>query len=217
MATLNEESGVGPTLEDINEVLGKQSVLIVDGKSDDRTVEIAKNLGANVVFQNQTGKGEAIGKGIEELGTTKYVVFIDADFTYPAGYIPHMIKILEEKPHVGMVIGNRFNPKFDYKRAMNNAFYFGNRFLAFAQNVLNGIRLSDPLSGLRAVRSDILKGWKPKSNGFDIEVEMNYHVERKGFSIEEIPIEYRKRFGEKKLKIKDGFIILTRIISESLI
>ena len=62
MATLNEETGVGPTLEDINDVLGNPSVLIVDGKSDDRTVEIAKNLGANVVFQKQTGKEKQLAK-----------------------------------------------------------------------------------------------------------------------------------------------------------
>ena len=45
--------------------------------------------------------------------------------------------------------------------------------LAIAQTVMNGVKLEDPLSGLRVVRSEILDGWKPKSKGFDVEAEMN--------------------------------------------
>ena len=40
-----------------------------------------------------------------------------------------------------------------------------------------------------------------KSKGFDIEVELNHRVEREGFGIVEVPIQYRVRLGEKKLKI----------------
>jgi len=32
----------------------------------------------------------------------------------------------------------------------------------------------------------------------------------------EIPIDYRSRLGEKKLKLRHGFTILRRIISESI-
>jgi hypothetical protein len=88
--------------------------------------------------------------------------------------------------------------------------------LAFAQEFFNGLHLNDPLSGLRVVRWNILKDWKPKSKGFDIEVEMNHHVERQGYDIIETSIPYRARLGEKKLKLKDGFIILRRIVSESI-
>ena len=52
---------------------------------------------------------------------------------------------------------------------------------------------------------DILKG-------FDIEVELNHFVKKNGFSIIEIPIDYRTRIGKKKLGIRHGFIILKRII-----
>ena len=73
---------------------------------------------------------------------------------------------------------------------------------------MNGFKLEDPLSGLRVVRKEILEGWKPKSKGFDVEAEMNYRVEQKGFGIIEIPINYRARLGEKKLKLRHGFGIL---------
>jgi hypothetical protein len=55
-----------------------------------------------------------------------------------------------------------------------------------------------------------------KSQGFDVEVELNNQVERKGFEIIEVPIKYRQRLGEKKLKIKHGATILKRILLETI-
>jgi len=40
-------------------------------------------------------------------------------------------------------------------------------------------------------------------------------VEKKGFQIKEVPIHYRARLGEKKLKLTNGFAILRRILRES--
>jgi dolichol-phosphate mannosyltransferase len=146
----------------------------------------------------------------------KYVAFIDADYTYPAGYLPYMIKVLEENPLVGMICGDRFgDEQLDLGR-FHDLYYFGNRLLAFTHNFLNGVELDDPLTGLRVVRREILKGWKPKSKGFDIEVELNHQVERRGFNIVEMPIEYRPRLGEKKLRLEHGLTILKRIVTESL-
>ena len=84
--------------------------------------------------------------------TVDYVVITDADYTYPAGYVPEMIRILEKHPEVGMVCGNRFNGYVE-KTALSSIFYFGNRFIAFTHNLLNGVALDDPLTGLRVVRA----------------------------------------------------------------
>ena len=215
IAALNEEEGIGPTLAELRKVLEDPRYLAVDGNSTDRTVEIAKEMGAEVLFQEGSGKGDAIAQAIRCVDLdVKYVLLIDADFTYPAEYLPRMIRILEENPEVGMVIGNRFNHLYKL-RSMTNPFYVGNRFLALAQRLLNGVNLRDPLTGLRVVRWRILKSWVPKSKGFDIEVEMNYRVEKQGYKIVEIPIHYRNRLGEKKLKLIHGFAILKRILRES--
>jgi hypothetical protein len=64
------------------------------------------------------------------------------------------------------------------------------------------------------VRSKILRNWQLKSKGFDVEVELNHHVEREGFGIVEIPINYRERLGQKKLGIKNGAEIFKRIMLE---
>jgi glycosyltransferase involved in cell wall biosynthesis len=215
IAALNEEQGIGPTLREFLDTLEVVKVLVVDGHSSDRTVEIAKNLGAKIAFQNGFGKGNAIAKAIQHIDSNvRCVVFTDADYTYPAEYVPDMIKILENNSQVGMVCGNRFNGHTEPK-AMRSTFYFGNKLLAFVHNLFNGVSLIDPLTGLRVIRAEILRDWNVKSQGFDIEVEMNRRVERKGYAIVETPITYRKRLGKKKLKMRHGATILKRILLEA--
>ena len=215
IAALNEEEGIGLTIAEYQEYLGSPHVLVVDGRSADRTVEVAKNMGADIVFQDGIGKGDAIAKGIKcsDL-TVEYFVITDADHTYPAEYVPQMIRILEENPAVGMVCGNRFNGDVD-PVALKSVFHFGNRLISWTHNMLNGVHLEDPLTGLRVVRAPILRGWTVKSKGFDIEVELNHLVERRGFGIVEVPIQYRQRLGKKKLKARDGATIIRRIMLEA--
>ena len=217
IASLNEEEGIGQTLEELSQFLSDSHLLVVDGNSVDRTVEIAKNMGADVTLQDGKGKGDALCQGIKQLGpSVRYIVFTDADYTYPAEYIPKMVEVLDQDPEVGMVIGDRFKGGLDFGKSVTNPFYVGNRLIALAQHALNGIKLNDPLSGLRVVRADVLKSWKPKSKGFDVEAEINFVVERQGYRIVEIPIDYRSRLGEKKLKVRHGLGILKRIVAESL-
>jgi dolichol-phosphate mannosyltransferase len=99
---------------------------------------------------------------------------------------------------------------------MKDIFFFGNRLLALTHNLLNGIALRDPLTGLRVIRREIVEGWSPRSENFDIEVELNHHVERKGYTIAEVDIAYRPRLGQKKLGLKHGAVILKRILLESM-
>jgi glycosyltransferase involved in cell wall biosynthesis len=215
IAALNEEEGIGPTITEMKDTLGDARILVVDGRSIDRTVEVAKNLGVDIVFQENSGKGDALAKAVECADlAVDYIVITDADYTYPAQYVPEMIQLLEENPDIGMICGNRFNGHVNPK-ALHSVFYFGNRLIALTHNFLNGVPLKDPLTGLRVVRAKILKGWKVKSKGFDIEVELNHRVEREGFGILEIPIAYRERLGEKKLGVRHGAEIFKRIMLET--
>ena len=215
IAALDEAPGIGLTIAEMKDTLGEISVLVVDGRSSDRTVEIAKNMGAKVICQDGVGKGDALTKALEHVDpNVDYVILTDADYTYPAEYVPAMIRILKENPLIGMVCGNRLNGHVD-KEALHGVFHIGNKLLAFAHNMLNGVALQDPLTGLRVIRTEVLRGWHVKSKGFDIEVELNHLVERHGFKIQEIPICYRARLGEKKLKASHGFTILKRIFLET--
>jgi dolichol-phosphate mannosyltransferase len=197
IAALNEEEGIGLTIAELMDTLGCPRVIVVDGRSTDRTVEIAKNMGAEIYFQNGLGKGDALAKAIEKMNPeSDYVVLTDADHTYPAEYVPEMIQILEDNTNVGMVCGNRFNGELRLGD-MHHLLYFGNRLIAFTHNLLNGITLEDPLTGLRVLRTEILRSWRVKSQGFDIEVELNHHVERKGFGIAEVQLVIEKVGTEK--------------------
>jgi glycosyltransferase involved in cell wall biosynthesis len=216
VAALDEEAGIRLTLAELKHYLSGSRFLVVDGNSSDNTVHVAKSLGADVLCQEGKGKGDAIASALRQLDDDfDYVVLTDADFTYPAEYIRRMIGVLESNPQVGMVCGNRFNSHLDLS-AMHNIYYLGNRVLAFTHNMLNGVILQDPLTGLRAIRWSVVKNWQPKSKSFDIEVELNHHVERQGYTIAEIPIPYRQRIGEKKLRLKHGILILKRMITESI-
>jgi len=215
IAAFNEEEGIAPTISELKEVLHQPNLVVVDGKSSDRTLELAKDLGAQVVIQKGKGKGDAISEGLDQLnGDTTYVVFTDADYTYPAKHLKEMINVLDIDPKVGMVLGDRFNKIYELE-SDRNQFYIGNRILAFVQRVMNGVKLNDPFTGLRIIRFELLKGWKPKSLGFDIEAELNRHVKRSGYTIVEVPIKYRKRLGKKKLGFRHGLKIFRRIVIES--
>jgi dolichol-phosphate hexosyltransferase len=215
IASLNEEEGIGLTIAEMKDTLGDISTLVVDGRSKDKTVLLAKNMGANVIYQDGNGKGDAFAKALENLDPkVNYIILTDADFTYPAEYVPDMLKILDEKPEVGMVCGNRFNGHVD-RKSLYRIFHVGNKLLAFAHYILNDIKLEDPLTGLRVIRVEAIHGWKVKAKGFDIEVELNNYVQKQGYSIEEILIDYRARRGEKKLKARHGFGILKRMIDDA--
>lgn len=216
IAALNEEKGIARSLAELKVVLDGPRYLVVDGNSIDRTVEFAKEMGAEILFQKGSGKGGAIAQAIKSVSSdVNYVLFTDADFTYPTKCVPEMIRILEENPHIGMVTGNRFNHSLK-ATAMKSFLYVGNKILSWTHRIFNGVNLTDPLTGLRVIRWQILKNWEPKSKGFDIEAEMNNYVENRGYSILEIPIQYRKRIGVKKLKLRHGFTIFRRMVTESL-
>ena len=165
----------------MKDVLDDIAVLVVDGKSSDRTIEIAKNLGAHVVCQDGSGKGDALSKALEHINrNVDYIILTDADYTYPAEYVPAMITVLEENPLVGMVCGNRLTGNVD-KEALHSVFQVGNKMISLVYNIFSGVTLQDSLSGLRVIRTEILRDWIPKSKGFDIEVELNNLGRETGF------------------------------------
>jgi dolichol-phosphate hexosyltransferase len=216
IASLNEEEGIGLTIAEMKDTLGDISTLVVDGRSKDKTALLAKNMGAKVIYQDGIGKGDAFAKALKNIDpNVNYIILTDADFTYPAEYVPDMLKILDENPKVGMVCGNRFNGHVD-RKSLYRIFHAGNKLLALAHYILNDVKLADPLTGLRVIRIEALRGWKVKAKGFDIEVELNTYVQKQGYSIEEILIDYRARLGEKKLKARHGFGILKRMIEAAL-
>ena len=164
VAAYNEEEGIAPTLSELKEVLNQPRLIVVDGNSSDRTLELAKNLGAEVLIQKRKGKGDAIAQGLIHLDSdTEYLILTDADYTYPAEHLKEMINILDQNPEVGMVLGNRFSQIYELE-CDKNQFYIGNQILSFIQRVFNGVKLVDPYTGLRIVRFEFVEWLETKIN-----------------------------------------------------
>ena len=214
--TLNEESGIALTINAVNQALdGKFSfkILVVDGESTDKTVEIAKKLGAKVIKQRRTGYGDALQAGFYYVDTrmnSLITVMLDADGTYEPKDIVKMAEIIL-KGDADFVIGNRF-AKMD-KKAMTRLNKFGNKVLsAFARKLLN-IKVKDTQCGLRAFRSDLANIFYITSMGMPFATEMLAATTAYHIKIKEIPTTYYERIGETKLTpFQDGMKILGTII-----
>lgn len=212
-----EPDGIELTLREIKSQMNGTKLLAVVRDDGDETLTHASALASDTITQISKGKGRAFAEALTHIknngGPPANVVLMDADGTYPADRIMAMLKILRENPSIGMVLGNRFaEPNGNDDTSSINPYFVGNRLLSFAHRVLNGINLQDPLTGMRAIRYSMLDGWEPEAKGFDIEVELNHRVTSAGGSICEIPVTYRHRVGQKKLRVHHGLGILLRMI-----
>jgi dolichol-phosphate mannosyltransferase len=200
--TLNEEEAIGKVLDELL-AEGYRNILVVDGYSTDKTVDVAKSRGVNVIYQNGFGKAGAITTAIEKV-STPYMLVMDGDYTYDPRDIKHLLKYAEEYDEVIGYRVNRGNIPLLHR--------FGNRIISLAFSLMLGKRVKDPCSGMYLLKTDLAKRLELTSSGFEVEVEIAGQIASLG-KIAEAPISYRKRIGEKKLKAwRDGFKILTTAI-----
>jgi dolichol-phosphate hexosyltransferase len=214
LPTLNEEQAIGKVIEEIpRSTLEKQGynvdVLVVDGISTDRTLQIAEQKGARILIEYRRGKGRAIRAALEE-NKADYIFMLDGDFTYPTTYIPDMIKVLD---HFPVVIGSRLRGKRE-KGALRILNFVGNYLLTGMANVLYRTRTSDLCTGFWGFRREVVQNMDLTSDGFQIEAEFLTQIAKKGYKIGEVPILYRLRDGKAKLSgMRDGLRIAWFLIS----
>ena len=209
LATLNEEKGIGPTLEELQKVLDDPLLVVVDGKSVDKTVEIAKNMGADVIMQDGKGKGNAIRYGVKQ-ATGDIVVMIDADISMDPEEIPGFIEPLLRG--YDFVKGSRF---LSNAGTMDMSAYrsFGNRVFLFLVNRLFGGKYTDLCYGYNAFWRDTFQTMGITSDGFEIETEINIKVLKAGLKVTEVPSYEEPRLnGVSNLRsFRDGMRILRTI------
>ncbi len=202
--TMNEEESIGQVLDDVNKALSGRDyeVLIVDTNSTDKTREIARNKGARVVDEPRRGYGRAYKTGFEE-ANGDIIVTLDADCTYPAEKIPQMVIMIEKEGYEFISTDRLSNISSD---VMGWVHRFGNWALKTTANILFKIKLKDSQSGMWVFKKSCLRHINLTSDGMPLSEEIKIEAIKKGINFKEVPIDYRKRKGEAKIRsLKDGW------------
>jgi glycosyltransferase involved in cell wall biosynthesis len=205
LPTLNEAPTIGRVIDEIphqalEEAGYRVRLLVVDGNSSDKTREIAQEKGADVTVERRRGKGVAMVKAFSS-AQADFIFMLDADYTYPAGYIPAMLKLLESHQ---AVIGSRMRGRRQ-KGAMSRLNLVGNFLLSLIATVFYGKRISDVCSGLWGFQGRVIKSLPLRATAFDLEAELFSQLARRGYKLAEVPIDYRRRHSPPKLRsLRDG-------------
>lgn len=176
-------------------------IIVVDTDSTDATVQIAQSKGARIVAEPRRGYGRAYKTGFAE-AKGEFVATLDADLTYPADRIPEFVGLL--KKGADFVSGDRLS-LLDAK-SMTGMHRTGNTMLNIAFRVLYRYHIRDSQSGMWAFRRSILDRLVLVSDGMPFSEELKSEAIRKRLSFVEVPINYRPRVGEKKIRsFSDAF------------
>lgn len=210
--TLNEAVTITDVVQKAKQFVHR--VIVVDGYSRDGTPERAFKAGADVIFQEGMGKGNALRTVFDKIYGDIYVI-IDGDATYDAREMGKIIKpILDDR--ADMVIGSRLAGKME-KGSISKVNRFGNWFFNALINLLYHAAITDSQSGFRAIKREAIEDLNLTSEGFEVETEMTIKAIKLGLRIEEVPISYARRRGtaSKLSAIKAGSKILRTIINPS--
>jgi dolichol-phosphate mannosyltransferase len=177
-------------------------ILVVDGHSRDRTRQIAADGGARVILDAGRGKGEALRRSFEE-SSHDILVFIDADGSHDPRDIPRLVEPIR-RGQAELVIASRTRGGSDelHGTAEQLLRYVGSQLIMLAINYRWGVRLTDSQNGFRALRRDVARALRLKSNLTTIEQEMLMRALKAGCRVVEVPShEFERRWGVSKVRV----------------
>jgi glycosyltransferase involved in cell wall biosynthesis len=208
----NEARNIGWVLERLPVWIDE--VVLVDGRSTDRTVEVARAIRPDIVVvrDDEPGKGAAIRAGVAA-ASGDFVVMMDADGSMDPCEIEAFVALLY-RGH-DLVKGSRFihgggTADMSILRSA------GNRALLILANVLFGVAHTDLCYGFAAFRRDRILSLELDAVGFEIETQLFLRATRQGLDVTESPsFEAPRRFGASNLNtFRDGWRVLMTIIGE---
>lgn len=210
--TLNEAENLSLLLPHLPEWLDE--VIIVDGRSTDDTVEVAKSIlpNAKIVMEKRKGKGVALRSGFAA-ATGDILVMMDADGSMNPAEIGLFVRHLRDG--ADFVKGSRFlqgagSSDISWLRQL------GNLGFTVLVRLLYGGRYSDLCYGYAAFWRSVVPELALDGDGFEIETQMNIRALRSRLHIMEVPsFEFERHHGESNLRtFPDGWRVLRTIFRE---
>lgn len=189
-------------------------VIVVDDGSRDRTSELARAAGAEVIRQEPNqGKAAAIRTGLKRCmeQSPKCVVLMDGDGQMdPELLMVVAAPVLEDR--ADLVIGSRFlRPGADIPHYR----ILGQKVLNRATNIGSNVKITDSQSGFRALSSEGLRNMDFDSESYNVESDMIVHFAQRGLRIVEVPINVRYDVpnAHKQKPLNHGMAVLSRVVS----
>ena len=205
--TRNEEAAIVDTIKSVptGEWCRELGFIVVDGNSEDRTRELAENVGARVHLEGRRGYGRAYRTGFA-LSDADIIVTMDADCTYPGEEIPSLVKMLIDED-LDFITCDRLSKAEDGSMSMLHS--LGNKTLTFFTRLLFFAPISDSQSGMWVFRRSILdrKDLRPKHDGMAMSQEFKIRCMTKLASDrrKEVSVPYRSRVGDAEINTwRDG-------------
>ncbi len=201
----NEEESIGHVIKRIPRDFHHQvevKVLVIDDGSQDHTVHVAKEAGADYIvsFEENRGLGAAVRAGLKESYErgADIAVMIDADGEYPANQIPDLLAPIF-RGEADYTMGSRFLGTI---KGMKLHRRLGNYFFTFVQSLLLRKWMYDGQSGMRAFTREALEHAEIVHN-YNYAQVLTLNLVRKGFRVKEVPIQYQVRStGESFITFK---------------
>jgi len=206
--TYNERDNIDVLLDDLLSLPVDLSVINVDDNSPDGTGAAVDAWAARypdrVQVVHRAGKlglGTAYIAGFRralEAGFDR-IMTMDADFSHHPRYIPSLLDL--SRAH-DLVIGSRYVAGGGTLNCTAKRKALSQGANTFAK-VMLGLRAQDCTAGFRCYRRQVLQAIdldSIRSNGYSFLIEMIFYVQRRGFSIGEVPIIFEdRRRGTSKI------------------
>ncbi len=207
MPCLDEQDSIGACVAEARETLDRAGiageVLVVDNGSTDGSPELARGAGARVVHEPLRGYGYAYLRGFRE-AKGRYIVIGDSDGTYDFTLVPEFLERLRKG--YDFVNGSRLKGEIDDGAISFLHRYVGVPILTWALNRFSGSRFSDAHCGMRGFSREAIDKMGLRTGGMELASEIILRAVRADLNTTELPIPYRARAGESKLRtFTDGW------------
>lgn len=166
-------------------------VILVDDASNDRTVELARQIGIRHIIVHAQNRGyggnqKTCYHHALKLGAD-IVVMLHPDYQYTPKLIVPMASIIAAGIYP-VVLGSRILGNGARKGGMPLYKYIANRILTFIQNLLIGEKLSEYHTGYRAFSAEVLRSIQLDANSDDFvfDNEMLSQILFAGYEIAEV-------------------------------